>query len=73
MVCLTSVRANGGRPGSCTDTFVCCPLVVDSALEIVDAYQRKIVDLEHRVLLQPKMTTVKQREHTTRSDELGLP
>jgi hypothetical protein len=46
--------------------------VVDSALEIVDAYQRKIVDLEHQVLLGPKMTVVKQREYTTRSDQYGL-
>jgi len=35
-------------------------LVVDSTLEIVDAYQRKIIDLEHQILLRPKMTTVRQ-------------
>jgi len=69
MVCLTSVRANCGRLGSRTDIYACYPLVVDSALGIVDAYQRKIVDLEHQVLLQPKMTTVKQREYITGSDE----
>jgi len=72
MVCLTSVRAGRDELGSCADIFVCCPLVVDSALEIVDAYQRKIVDLEHQVLLRPKMTTVKQREYTTRSGGWGL-
>lgn len=37
-------------------------LVVDSTLEIVDAYQRKIIDLEHQILLRPKMTAVRQRE-----------
>jgi len=43
--------------------------VVDSALDIVDAYQRKIIDLEHQVLLTPKMTVVRQRKCTTGSDE----
>lgn len=38
------------------------PLVVDSTLEIVDAYQRKIIDLEHQILLRPKMAAVRQRE-----------
>jgi len=37
------------------------PLVVDSTLEIVDAYQRKIIDLEHQILLKPKMAVVRQR------------
>lgn len=37
-------------------------LVVDSMLEIVDAYQRKIIDLEHQILLKPKMAAVRQRK-----------
>jgi Mg2+ and Co2+ transporter CorA len=35
-------------------------LVVDSALEIVDTYQRKIIDLEQQILLKPKMKAVRQ-------------
>jgi Mg2+ and Co2+ transporter CorA len=34
-------------------------LIVDRAFEVVDAYQAKIIDLEHRVLLRPKMKTVR--------------
>jgi hypothetical protein len=47
--------------------------VVDSALEIVDAYHRKIVDLEHQVLLKPKMTAVRQREYPTGSNVQDTP
>jgi len=35
-------------------------LVVDSTLDIVDAYQRKIIDLEQQILLKPKMAAVRQ-------------
>jgi len=35
-------------------------LVVDATLDIVDAYQRKIIDLEHQILLRPKMAAVRQ-------------
>jgi hypothetical protein len=45
-----------------TNGFPYLSSVVDSTLEIVDAYQRKIIDLEHQILLRPKMTAVRQRE-----------
>lgn len=35
-------------------------LIVDSALEIIDAYQRKIIELEQQILLKAKMKAVRQ-------------
>ena len=68
MLCLTSVRAARDGLDQCANTLICLPPVVDSALEIVDVYQRKIIDLEHQVLLKPKMTAVRQREYATGRD-----
>lgn len=45
--------------------------MVDSALEIVDAYQRKIIDLEHQVLLKAKMAAIRQREYNHRIRSVG--
>lgn len=39
--------------------------VVDRVIEIVDEFQGKILNLEHEVLLRPKMKTVRKREFTT--------
>lgn len=61
-VCSTWVRRHAIPLVRWTDSFLCQTLVVDSALEIVDTYHRKIIDLEHQILLRPKMTTVRQRE-----------
>ncbi|KAH7911591.1 hypothetical protein BJ138DRAFT_1062811 [Hygrophoropsis aurantiaca] len=35
-------------------------LVVDSAMEVVDAYHEKVLELEHAVLLKPNMKVVQQ-------------
>jgi Mg2+ and Co2+ transporter CorA len=45
-----------------TNRLPCSPLVVDSTLDIVDAYQRKIIDLEQQILLRAKMKAVRQRK-----------
>ena len=34
--------------------------VVDKALEIVDHYQDRILELEQSILIQPKMKTVRE-------------
>ena len=47
--------------------------MVDSTLEIVDAYKRKIIDLEHQVLLKPTMAAVRQREYAVGSNVKGAP
>jgi Mg2+ and Co2+ transporter CorA len=36
-------------------------LVVDQAVEVVEAYQKKILKLEHDILLKPKMKSVRAR------------
>ena len=33
-------------------------IVVDGAMQIVDRYQEQIVDLEQKVLIEPKMTSL---------------
>jgi hypothetical protein len=62
MLSLTSVRASEDGPDWCADGLSRRPPVADSALEIVDAHQRKIVDLQYQVLLKPTMKAVRQRE-----------
>lgn len=37
-------------------------LVVDSALEIVEEYQSKILSLEQHVLIKPSMKSVRRRK-----------
>jgi len=61
-VCSILVRRRDNPLSLWTDGFLYPSLVVDSTLEIVDAYQRKIIDLEHQILVRPKMTAVRQRE-----------
>lgn len=56
-----------------TDGFSYPSLVVDSALEIIDAYQRKIIELEQQILLKPKMKAVRQREGFPSSLGSGVP
>jgi len=40
-------------------------LIVDNTLEVVDEYQRKILSLEHRVLVRPNVRTVQSRTCTS--------
>lgn len=42
--------------------YVFLSVVVDQALEVVDAYQSKILKLEHDILIKPKMKTVQSCE-----------
>ena len=37
-------------------------IVVDKALEVVDAYQDKLLKLEHQVLVKPDVNTVRYRK-----------
>lgn len=61
------------RLASRINGFPCPSSVVDSALEIVNAYQRKIIDLEQQILLKPKMKAVRQREPFPHSLGFGVP
>jgi hypothetical protein len=59
---LISVRWHDDPFALSTNGFPYLSLVVDSTLEIIDTYQRKIIDLEHQILMKPKMAAVRQRE-----------